>query len=86
MKYVVVALMTGALCFGLMGCGADKAAVDKNVKDVAALQQTITALQGEVDGIKAGVKAMQDEMAAAKAKEAEAAAAKTAKPAKKGKK
>ena len=79
MKYLISALMVGALCFGMMGCGADKATVEKATKDIAALQQTATALQGDVDALKASVKGIQDEMAAAKApKVDEKAAAKAA--------
>lgn len=65
MRYIISAIMIGALTVSLMGCG--KAELQKKDADIKALTEQVTALQAEKDKCLADLKAATDEATALKA-------------------
>jgi outer membrane murein-binding lipoprotein Lpp len=74
MKYIITALVAGALSLGVMGCG--KAELQKKDAELAKLTEQVTTLKAECDKVTADITAAKAECEALKA-----AAEATAKPA-----
>jgi outer membrane murein-binding lipoprotein Lpp len=65
MKYIITAIVAGALTFGVMGCG--KAELQKKDAELAKLTEQVTTLKAECDKVTADITAAKAECEALKA-------------------